>query len=159
MSRLKRSVAALLCLLLVGICAFAGEIDPDRACSLTVRCRYKVEGVVYSLWRVADVDEDVQFTLTSDFRKSRAKVNDLSEDGWQEAAEVLARWAEKKDIPRTTSGLPTGTARPASAGWKPACTWSSATATPTRTRPMSRTPSSSRCPPAAMRRKRGNMTW
>ena len=103
MSRLKRSVAALLCLLLVGICAFAGEIDPDRACTLTVRCRYKVEGVVYSLWRVADVDEDVQFTLTSDFRKSRAKINDLSEDGWQEAAEVLARWAEKKDIPADNS--------------------------------------------------------
>ena len=103
MSRLKRSVAALLCLLLVGICAFAEEIDPDRTCSLTVRCRYKVEGVVYSLWRVADVDEDVQFTLTSDFRKSRAKVNDLSEDGWQEAAEVLARWAEKKDIPADNS--------------------------------------------------------
>lgn len=96
MSRIKRLLAVLFCLLLTTTCVFAGEIDPEETCSLTVRCKHKAEDVTYAIWRVAAVDEDVHFTLTSQFKASKVKPNNTED--WAEIAETLAGYAESREI-------------------------------------------------------------
>lgn len=92
-----RLLAVLLCAAMLTVCVLAGEIDPSRRdCSLTVCCRHRVEGVTYSLWRVAKVSEDVTFTLLSDFSASRVRVNRT--DDWADIAETLAGWVEAREL-------------------------------------------------------------
>lgn len=118
MSPIKRLLAVVLCLLLTMTCVYAGEIDPEKDCSLTVRCKHKLEDVTYAIWRVATVNEDVKFTLTSRFKDSKVKPNDT--ENWAEIAETLAGYVESRELePRDTddtdrngeayfAGLPTG---------------------------------------------------
>ena len=58
MNNFKRLLSALLCVVLLSTCVYAGEINPGKTCGLTVRCKHTVEDVSYAIWRVAEVDAD-----------------------------------------------------------------------------------------------------
>lgn len=93
----KRLLALLLCAVLLSTCAFAGEIDPNKTCELTVRCKHEVEDVTYAIWRVAEVDENVRFRYVSPFR-SKGFHNPNDYDEWEEIAETLVGYVEQKEI-------------------------------------------------------------
>lgn len=92
----KRLLAALLCAVLLSTCALAGEINPNKICELTVRCKHKAEGVTFAIWRVAKVSDDVRFTKIDEFKDARVNVNDF--DNWDDAAETLAGFVASREI-------------------------------------------------------------
>lgn len=96
MRDIKRLLAVLLCAVLLSTCVFAGEIDPNKDCSLTVRCKHPVEDVTYAIWRVAKVNEDVRFTKIDEFKNARVSVNDT--DDWEDIAETLVGFVESREI-------------------------------------------------------------
>lgn len=96
MNNIKRLLAVLLCAVLLSTCVFAGEINPNKTCALTVRCKHEVEDVTYAIWRVASVSDDVDFRLTSDFRASKVRPNDT--DDWDDMAETLVGYVESREL-------------------------------------------------------------
>ena len=97
MNNIKRLLTVLLCAVLLSTCVFAGEINPNKTCELTVRCKHEVEDVTYAIWRVAEVDEDVRFRYVSPFKnKGFHSAND--HDDWEDTAETLAGYVEQKEI-------------------------------------------------------------
>lgn len=97
MNNIKRLLTVLLCAVLLSTCVFAGEINPNKTCELTVRCKHEVEDVTYAIWRVAEVDENVSFSYVSPFKnKGFHSAND--HDDWEDTAETLAGYVEQKEI-------------------------------------------------------------
>lgn len=96
MNNIKRLLAVLLCAVLLSTCVFAGEINPNKTCALTVRCKHQTSGVTFAIWRVASVSEDVSFRLTSDFRASKVRPNDT--DDWADMAETLMGYVESRAL-------------------------------------------------------------
>lgn len=97
MNNFKRLLSALLCVVLLSTCVYAGEINPGKTCALTVRCKHTVEDVSYAIWRVAEVDADVRFRYVSPFKnKGFHSAND--HDDWEDTAETLAGYVEREKI-------------------------------------------------------------
>lgn len=97
MNNFKRLLSALLCVVLLSTCVYAGEIKPGKTCALTVRCKHTVEDVSYAIWRVAEVDADVRFRYVSPFKnKGFHSAND--HDDWEDTAETLAGYVERERI-------------------------------------------------------------
>lgn len=97
MNNFKRLLSALLCVVLLSTCVYAGEINPGKTCALTVRCKHTVEDVAYAIWRVAEVDADVRFRYVSPFKnKGFHSAND--HDDWEDTAETLAGYVERERI-------------------------------------------------------------
>lgn len=97
MNNFKRLLSALLCVVLLSTCVYAGEINPGKTCALTVRCKHTVEDVSYAIWRVAEVDADVRFRYVSPFKnKGFHSAND--HDDWEDTAETLAGYVERERI-------------------------------------------------------------
>ncbi len=106
----------LLSLLLCMICVFmllpvqvfaAGAIDTDRDVSLTIQYAHNktpVSGVQFDLYRVADVDEYAEFTLTGDFKKYPVQVNGLTAGTWKTLAETLSAYADRDKLTPLDSG-------------------------------------------------------
>ena len=106
----------LLSLLLCMICVFmllpvqvfaAGAIDTDRDVSLTIQYAHNktpVSGVQFDLYRVADVDEYAEFTLTGDFKKYPVQVNGLTAETWKTLAETLSAYADRDKLTPLDSG-------------------------------------------------------
>lgn len=97
MNNFKHLLSALLCVVLLSTCVYAGEINPGKTCALTVRCKHTVEDVSYAIWRVAEVDADVRFRYVSPFKnKGFHSAND--HDDWEDTAETLAGYVERERI-------------------------------------------------------------
>lgn len=96
MNTVRRLFALLLCAALLSTCVFAGEINPNKTCSLTVRCKHKTENVTFAIWRVAKVSADVRFTKIDDFKSAKVNVNDT--DDWDDMAETLMGFVESHGI-------------------------------------------------------------
>lgn len=106
--------------------ALAGPVETARTCSLTLSHLVRGEdnqslplsGVVFRLYRVGDMSEDVVFSLTGDFTDCGVDLKGLDADGWNAAASTLAAYAQAhqpRQTARTDSaglaffeGLPTG---------------------------------------------------
>ncbi len=92
----KGLLLTLLCALLLCAPVLAGQIDPDKDCSLTVQCKHEVEDVTFAIWRVARVTDDVRFIKVDPFKASGVRVNDFDE--WADIAETLAGYVESREI-------------------------------------------------------------
>ena len=88
MKQLRKSFfALLLCVLLIAAllptAAFAaGKIDTDRNISLTISYKDGAKAIPnarFEVYKVADVDEYAQMTLTSDFEPYKTKVSGLAD--------------------------------------------------------------------------------
>lgn len=97
MNNIKRLLTVLLCAALLSTCVFAQYVDPYRNdCTLTVRCKHEVEGVLFSIWQVGKIDQNAGFTKTSDFAGARVNLNNTGD--WADLAETLAGFAESRKI-------------------------------------------------------------
>ena len=97
MNNIKRLLTVLLCAALLSTCVFAQYVDPYRDdCTLTVRCKHEVEGVIFSIWQVGKIDQNAGFTKTSDFAGARVNLNNTGD--WADLAETLAGFAESRKI-------------------------------------------------------------
>lgn len=117
-------LSLVICFSLMPMTALAqGAIDLDKDVKLTIHYQYdhhNVEGVPFSIYRVADVsDLDTVFTLSGDFASAPVLVNNLDAEGWKIVAETLTGYAQSKGVASLCSGqtdsngiltFPTGTA-------------------------------------------------
>ena len=104
------ALAALLCCLLVparGAWA-ATAIDTSRTCSVTVTLADDagaVSGATVRAWRVGDVSPAAELTLSGDFASYPVDLSDLDSSGWRHAAQTLAAYAERDNVPVTREGV------------------------------------------------------
>ena len=102
---LKQSVALFMVLLLLscfGATAFAYEtVDIGRETSLAVyfgKDKAGFSGVEFRAYRVAEVSEAVQFTLTGDFTDYPVTVNGLDSTGWRALAQTLDGYVARDSL-------------------------------------------------------------
>lgn len=82
----------------------AGEaIEVDHLASLMIQ--YPCEGADFDLYRVADVKEDVIFTLTEAFKDYSVEWKDKDAGSWKELAETLAAYTVRDGISPLKSGV------------------------------------------------------
>lgn len=92
----------LTCLLLITalfpVTAFAREsVDMSRTdCTLSIQ--YPCAGIPFRLYRVADISESGNFTLTGNFKESKVSFVDLDSTGWGDAAATLAGYAAANNL-------------------------------------------------------------
>jgi hypothetical protein len=70
-------------------------IDVDKSCSMTLDCSYDgsaLSGMMFKIYRVADVSETAFFTLSGDFSSYKVNINNLDSSGWNTAANTLANY-------------------------------------------------------------------
>ena len=100
---------ALCCLLVPGRAAWAAtEIDTSRTCSVTVTLADDagaVSGATVRAWRVGDVSPAAELTLSGDFASYPVDLSDLDSSGWRHAAQTLAAYAERDNVPVTREGV------------------------------------------------------
>ncbi len=95
--------AALLLLACAPLSAHAAPaVDPAAQCALTLNCVYAgapLEGVNVRVYRAADADANMRFTLTPAFSGSGVKVAGLNDAAqWSRAAAALAKYAEENKL-------------------------------------------------------------
>lgn len=91
--------------------AFAAErIDTGRAGSLTLTCAYDgktLDGLAFSVWRVASIDDEGAYQATDDFSESNIDFSTLATaSSWDAAAKTLLSKAEESKlapVARTTT--------------------------------------------------------
>lgn len=85
--------ALLLTTLLLGAYADLGQyLEPERTAALTIR--YHTPGTVFRIYRVADVDESVAFSLISPFDQYAIDIRrDMTSSEWQTLADTLTNYA------------------------------------------------------------------
>lgn len=103
----------LLCVLVLTLAAptaalAAGPIDPGRDVSLTVS--YKdgttpIVGTNFNIYRVADVDETADITLTGPFSSYPVNIEGLDQKGWQELAVTLNGYAKRDNLTAFTTAV------------------------------------------------------
>ena len=107
---LKRVFSVLLCaLLLAGLAAntfAASSYDPEAICSLTVDFATgssPISGASFSLYRVADVNSNVIFTLTEKFAQSAVQLNGIkSNEVWLDTARNLKNYVTEYSVSSDT---------------------------------------------------------
>lgn len=99
-----RLMAGLCCvMLLTSLFAVASAdlgryLEPDRETALTIR--YHTENVTFRLYRVADVDETIEFIPVSPFDGYRIDIRrDMTASEWQTLADTLANYAAADNLP------------------------------------------------------------
>lgn len=111
-NRLSRFVI-IMCLLIAFVCTMsygalaAEKIDTGKTCTLALDCLYNdspLQGMTFSLYRVADGSTETGFTLDGNFANLRVNLNDLTTSGWKTAANTLATYIKPYDIPALAAG-------------------------------------------------------
>ena len=124
----KALYAGLIFLLLAAafpLSAFAeGTIDPEHDASLTVRFvvdngATPIRSTTFYLYRVADVDEGVNFTATETFRKYDLKLEGNTKDSWNTLADTLGRRVSSDDVRPDASAITNENGIAAFTGLKP----------------------------------------
>ena len=86
----------------------AAAIDPTCPVSLTISCRQDrqpVSGAPFALYRVADVNEYAEFTLSGDFRGYPVRLDGLDSAAWRALAQTLAAYAQRDRLTPQDSGV------------------------------------------------------
>lgn len=106
--RIRKTALILLLTLALSVmflqASFAAQdkIDTEHSATLTLKYDTKVKSafsnVSFSLYRVADISPDVEFTLTKDFADYSKSFKGLNNDGWTKRAEELSEYV--KDHPK-----------------------------------------------------------
>ena len=102
----RRGGAALLALLLAMACFTVSvlareDIDLDSSSSISVYFgsgSRGFSGVDFSLYRVADVSESGEYTLTGDFRRYDVSLDGLDSSGWRALAQTLDAYAARDGL-------------------------------------------------------------
>lgn len=102
----KRAVSLILILLMaVSILPMsvfaAGPIKTDTVCSMTVDYKYEstpIPGANFQIYKIADVDAYVQFTLTSKFEKYPVRLEDNTEESWNTLALTMKGYVQADNI-------------------------------------------------------------
>lgn len=96
------SMILLALVLCFGTTAFAyGTIDTDQESSLTVyfgKDGNGFPGVEFQVYRVADVSDDAQFTLSGSFAEYPVVVNGLDSSGWRTLAQTLGAYVARESL-------------------------------------------------------------
>jgi len=69
--------------------------QPDLDSKGSVTISYELSGAEFSLYRVADLSQDVSFSLSGEFAGYPVSLENLDSDGWREAAQTLAAYAAR----------------------------------------------------------------
>lgn len=128
--RRLRIIAFLLCLCLLPCTALAAStteakepIDTDQECSLTIR--YAYEEMIFAdktvtLYKVADVSEDFQYTLTQPFASSGLILNGVQTNGeWNVIRSTLEAHIMGNDIPPVATAITNESGQACFFGLKP----------------------------------------
>ncbi len=99
----RRTLAGLLVLVLALLiwpqnADAAEKLDPEQDVTMTIVCRddsKPVSDMSFRLYRVADVTENVEFTLTDDFKASGVSFDQMDAEAWKQAADTLADYIGK----------------------------------------------------------------
>ena len=93
----------LLMAMLLPTTALAGDtVDTERSNSLTVECAYDgnpLSGVVFSLYKVADIDAYGRYTITDAFSDYSVSLGQETVEGWRTLAQTIAPYALRDKIP------------------------------------------------------------
>lgn len=75
------------------------KIDQSQPVSLTLTVSESaMTGMELDLYKVADISEWAEFTLTGDFAEYNVTVNGLDSEGWKSLAETLSGYADRDSI-------------------------------------------------------------
>lgn len=105
----RTSVRILLCLLvcvsLLPVTAFAKAEDTlDLTKKVNLTLQYEIEDTQFHLYKVAEVSQNLEFTLTGDFAAYPVVVNGLDSAGWRALAETLASFVERDQLKALKTG-------------------------------------------------------
>ena len=111
-SSIKKPLALLAAVLLLACMPAAAyavpEVDTAAQCALTVRCAYAsapLEGVSVRVYRAADVDANMRFTLAPAFADSGVDLAAMTGAAqWSSAAAALAKYAQETKLTPEYSG-------------------------------------------------------
>ena len=96
----------LLCVSLLPVTAFAEAEDTlDLTKRVNLTLQYEIEGTQFRLYKVAEVSQNLEFTLTGDFAGYPVEVNGLDSAGWRALAETLASFVERDGIEPLKTGV------------------------------------------------------
>lgn len=79
----------------------AGKIDVNKDVNLTISYQNDHTAIfdaLFEIYRVADVDEVANYTLTKDFKDYPIDIENLDEDGWNDLAFTLKGYALRDQI-------------------------------------------------------------
>ncbi len=85
----------------------AGLVDVNRDVDLAIHYTHEsvpVANVPFDVYRVADIDENAQFSLAGDFQKYPVSLDCETSDEWKSLAETLAAYVECDGISPLDSG-------------------------------------------------------
>ena len=113
--RIKTAIiVTLLLALLVPVQASAiDRIDLNRSVSLTLRTADTgvrggtdtgAAGMTFDIYRVADTDDEANFTLTGSFAGYKVQVNGLDSQGWADLAQTLSGYVARDGIAASAEG-------------------------------------------------------
>ena len=100
-------LTALLALLLPVQALAAGSIDLEQDCGLSLTYRdgqTPLAGAVFSLYRVADVDEYGELTVTEDFSPFSVDIRGENDEAWRELAFTLEGYVLRDRVTPADSG-------------------------------------------------------
>lgn len=85
----------------------AGSIDKDAAVTLTLshqNGKTPISGAPFSVYLVAEVDENGELTLTKEFKQFHVKIYGTNIEAWKNLATTLEGYVLRDKIPATDSG-------------------------------------------------------
>lgn len=85
----------------------AGKIDLDRESTLTVSYTeedFALEGAVFSIYKVADIDEYARLTLSEDFREYPINIDGIETNDWADLITTFEGYILWDDIKPVASG-------------------------------------------------------
>lgn len=105
----RTSVRILLCLLvcvsLLSVTAYAETTDTlDLTKKVNLTLQYEIKDTPFQLYKVAEVSQNLEFTLTGDFAAYPVVVNGLDSAGWRALAETLASFVERDQLKALKTG-------------------------------------------------------
>ncbi len=105
---MRTLLVALLALLLPAQALAAGRIDLTKDCGLTLTYRdngVPLVGAVFSLYRVADVDEYGELTVTEAFSQFNVDIRGRNDEAWWALASTLEGYVLRDQVVPADSGI------------------------------------------------------
>lgn len=107
-NRLLGLMIFLIAVTVLPVTVFAKDaVDTDRSASLTVVCSHDskpLSGVVFDLYRVADIDASGAFTVTEEFSGYSVSLERQKVEAWRALAQTIAPCAIRDGIPVVRQG-------------------------------------------------------
>ncbi len=101
-------LSLVLCFLLGAVRTLA-DTWPETADDLSIAIQYGGGSAEFDLYRVADMTENLEFTLSGKFADCPVSLENLDTEGWKTAAQTLAVYAEKGKAEGTIHPVESGT--------------------------------------------------